>query len=597
MNRHRHDRDVVVMFSENKEGRQDYIYGLLFVGILLFCFLLLWLLAVAACRCVGELRTGYISGYPFLISRPGHKLKKRFRLEYMTTEEELERTPALYKLIVDEEQAGRDRAKKVRRIFITAGLLYTFFGILLVVCGVTEVQQTVSTLQGSAEDINTIALESMNMVENGLRNMDDLAIKLRYMLLLEFQNPDFCPNDPTMTSTVVATDVKRQMDSVAAPLRGLTPFSKFSLDKVQFGATIVQKGAEDFVRATENVDYTDWRALLIFVPYIIVPLIVTGACIFVYLDIELPIFGCVITILWFPLLFVMTMVAWFSAGAMVIAAGANADFCLPNGKGSSPDTTIYNIMRVWGFAETDYAYRIVQYYVSQCTIGDDPLTDLRAYQPSVVRLLSRIDSAVFYSSFTHIALSQDAAYQAISDLDFTLHYPGNIEQLTLYCNRDMVPVQTAVANINSAVKTMSMSLNRTLDLLGCDRIVPIYTKTIYDGVCRNSLKALVWMFSCCLIIGVMGMIMVTFRAAYKHTIYRPVDVLPGEDDSEFGDLPDVDFIETDTGHNTPVSYELSEDISHVVEKVMAKKEKKKPKSKKSMNTEETSLLSEDKRID
>jgi hypothetical protein len=58
---------------------------------------------------------------------------------------------------------------------------------------------------------------------------------------------------------------------------------------------------------------------------------------------------------------------------------------------------------------------------------------------------------------------------------------------------------------------------RTLDLTSCERIVPIYTNTFYTGSCEYSLQAMMWIFACALIIGTSGMLMVTFRAAYKLT--------------------------------------------------------------------------------
>lgn len=136
---------------------------------------------------------------------------------------------------------------------------------------------------------------------------------------------------------------------------------------------------------------------------------------------------------------------------------------------------------------------------------------------------------------------QDVAYAAVNAIYKDLVIPGRVQELSIYCNRDMVPFSNTVTNLHEVVTTISTSLNSTLDLLGCDRIVPIYTKTIYDGLCGTNMVAMVWMFAGALIIGFLGMIMVTTRAAYKHTIYRPVEVLPGEDDSEFEHDADKDM--------------------------------------------------------
>lgn len=83
---------------------------------------------------------------------------------------------------------------------------------------------------------------------------------------------------------------------------------------------------------------------------------------------------------------------------------------------------------------------------------------------------------------------------------------------------------------------------RTLDLASCDRIVPIYTNTIYTGTCDYSLKALIWIFSCALIIGTSGMLMVTFRAACKPTVFE---------DSDGTRLEGSDGADTDMNITTP----------------------------------------------
>jgi len=63
------------------------------------------------------------------------------------------------------------------------------------------------------------------------------------------------------------------------------------------------------------------------------------------------------------------------------------------------------------------------------------------------------------------------------------------------------------------------ALQRTLDLLACDTIVPIYTNVFYEGTCSYSISAIMWIFSGFLITSFFGLLMITLRSAFKKTVY------------------------------------------------------------------------------
>jgi hypothetical protein len=92
---------------------------------------------------------------------------------------------------------------------------------------------------------------------------------------------------------------------------------------------------------------------------------------------------------------------------------------------------------------------------------------------------------------------------------------------------------------------------RTLDLASCERIVPIYTNTFYTASCEYSLQALIWMFASAIIIGFFGMLMVTFRAAYKPTLNNedPSAVLESDEVVDMtmntAEAPEITVLNTD----------------------------------------------------
>lgn len=74
-------------------------------------------------------------------------------------------------------------------------------------------------------------------------------------------------------------------------------------------------------------------------------------------------------------------------------------------------------------------------------------------------------------------------------------------------------------NLETLVLLLLQSIGSALDLLACQRIVPLYTETVYIGMCTYTPSAVFWVFASCLVMGVMGMIMLTTRASYKRTYY------------------------------------------------------------------------------
>lgn len=101
-----------------------------------------------------------------------------------------------------------------------------------------------------------------------------------------------------------------------------------------------------------------------------------------------------------------------------------------------------------------------------------------------------------------------------------------------------------VLDLNELVRLLVTAATRVLDLVACvsclrvkviqcgayrtslmalqERIVPLYVATVYDGMCTYSPQAIFWVFASTLVMGVMGMIMITLRSSYKETRYKEV---------------------------------------------------------------------------
>lgn len=116
-------------------------------------------------------------------------------------------------------------------------------------------------------------------------------------------------------------------------------------------------------------------------------------------------------------------------------------------------------------------------------------------------------------------LLQTESQASLKEFSNTIQSGDVLSELSLYCNREYDNVDTLLDEMNEIIKLLQESLTRTLDLLSCERIVPIYHRAIYDGSCQYSVSATMWIFSAAIIMGFFGIVMLLCRAAYKPTEY------------------------------------------------------------------------------
>jgi hypothetical protein len=112
----------------------------------------------------------------------------------------------------------------------------------------------------------------------------------------------------------------------------------------------------------------------------------------------------------------------------------------------------------------------------------------------------------------------------VEQLEQNFQEDATVLELSLYCNREFDDLEQLLADMGTVLHKLTEAANRTLGLVECDNIVPIYHRAVYDGACLYSVSAVFWVFSCALILAFFGLIMITFRSAYKlSTLYDDKD--------------------------------------------------------------------------
>lgn len=212
---------------------------------------------------------------------------------------------------------------------------------------------------------------------------------------------------------------------------------------------------------------------------------------------------CVLNWVILPLFIFCTILAYTSLGAISIAASVSADFC--GGESSTPDEVLIDLMSRSGWKEDSFVYQTVRYYANQCTEQSkvDPFAFIRGFNGTIVQGQAVVQN---------LTLSMDEI---------------SLEQLSLGCNRDFRPLHRSLSQMIGVLDALLSATNRAINLLRCDRVVPVYTDIVYDATCKHSVKGFAWIFSALLIVSVCGMIMIMFRSAYQNTVFEGAPGMEG----------------------------------------------------------------------
>jgi hypothetical protein len=93
------------------------------------------------------------------------------------------------------------------------------------------------------------------------------------------------------------------------------------------------------------------------------------------------------------------------------------------------------------------------------------------------------------------------------------------EQLGLFCNRTFDGLDESLLPTTRILTNLIRAVLDFIELIQCERIVPIYQSAVYSGTCVYNMKATMWVLGASLMCSFCGFLMITFRAAYTVTIY------------------------------------------------------------------------------
>lgn len=96
-----------------------------------------------------------------------------------------------------------------------------------------------------------------------------------------------------------------------------------------------------------------------------------------------------------------------------------------------------------------------------------------------------------------------------------------MEHLSEACGADLVPVMSSLRIMKGSLQSIETNIQSALDLSSCYKVSPIFRRMFYGPICGETVNALTWLFSCCFVITILGLIMLSVRAALYNATLRP----------------------------------------------------------------------------
>lgn len=460
---------------EVAEAREDYIWGLVFVGGFLLAVFSIWSVLLLALKCWGcccrSSIPGFLSGRPLMMDAEDDK----------TTPEKL--------------SAWEHRCKRVRGIFMLSGILLIVSMALFFLEGLQKVEETRGIADTSLDNVRVLIDEASVLTED-LRDVGTSAIDLRDKLVLELDQDRLCPNNPNyLAQDEITKAIEDNAGAAIDMLEVLGEFATVDIQQMEDGLNTANNVIARIEGVVQDVAVEERWLWLFFLPLGVFSSLMMLGTLAAHWDRQHICFEFTLGHVVLPLFVVWIVASYLLCAGLALSASANADFC-SGGAEESPDGTILLAVQNAGLDDTSVEFEIARYYLHQCTSDAkiDPFLFLRRHQAEIERA-------------QEIVLELSTSIEKI-----------DVDTLSYNCGRDFEPLSSSLHTMMAILDRLDEAAVSGLKLLGCDRIIPIYAEAVYEGTCNYSVSGFAWMFGTLLAISTCGMIMIMLRSAYQASI-------------------------------------------------------------------------------
>ena len=94
------------------------------------------------------------------------------------------------------------------------------------------------------------------------------------------------------------------------------------------------------------------------------------------------------------------------------------------------------------------------------------------------------------------------------------------DQLQEYCGTGFQAEMDLLVEVEGIMKVLLTDLKKGVELVSCESIHSLYSRTFHEGTCIQAVNGLAWIFSSLLIISFFGMLIITFRSALYDVVWH-----------------------------------------------------------------------------
>eukprot|EP00956_Cyclotella_meneghiniana_P006393 scaffold8377_cov75-Cyclotella_meneghiniana.AAC.2 len=417
---------------------------------------------------------------------------------------------------------------KLRWFYIMLGIGLILCNVAMVGPGLHSVEDatlSIRKLTRSVDDLATQGLLIMDGVSSAERNIHDLDIES----LLNLQ--DACPNleGNEFTNNKQLKSSIASLDTAFNKLREFVDGNEFeyireNIDMVMDGTSNV----DEFVTSVEVNDWIVKMSVLILnalVGFMIITTLVSLSG--TYLE---PL-KMITMILVFPAFIVLVCSSWIGAAFVSFIGVSNADFCSgPDQNG--PDESINNILQSYVRVDS-IVFQAFAYFQSDCAT-EDPIQDFYKYEEYIQTGISSAQS--FLAHIDEIG-TEEISERCGASVRPIVEGIGLVkDNLGILLSGKAIALLISLRLAADLAKPFFTALRSTFDLASCSRMRPIYKQAVEGTACIDSAGSLILMFSLLLGVGVLGMLMMMFRAAMypcKLAFSSEACQLPDQDEDEW----------------------------------------------------------------
>lgn len=269
----------------------------------------------------------------------------------------------------------------VRIAFVNAAILFIVFTILSVTNGITNLHSAISTVGDANNEVQSI-LSDARGISISLKSIGRSSLEVRDELNDNLGN--FCPAEPNIEA-LTGIDFDALASEAIALLNELGDFIENDVDALQSQLKTAQDTSLLVGDTVDTIEANDWQSLVILIPYLSLAVFLLIGVGMAWRNKTTPV--CTFMLSWFiqPLFVIATLAAFFISAFVCFAAVGNADAC-SGGAANTPDETVYAVLDAHGLDKQSMYYSAIQYYIEQCTTGDDPFQFIRDYQDEIVSI-------------------------------------------------------------------------------------------------------------------------------------------------------------------------------------------------------------------